>query len=175
MFMLFCFVNSRLRSLCSAHYDHTGLSFFSSIDVYHFQHSLNISSLFLLSTPWGPGELIPSSYYIQLGGMRVSPLLPFYTNSMEYSGMSRGFLFSSLMWTNYTSDTVLARKQRSSLLFQVWILLLFGEHHDAQWKEAIACLGLMASFISAVLCQCNKRCSKFGLNNNSTNLYVHTL
>ena len=25
--------------------------------------------------------------------MRVSPLLPFYTNNVEYSGMSQGFLY----------------------------------------------------------------------------------
>lgn len=46
-----------------------------------------------LSLPRGQGELIPSSYYIQLGGVRVSPLLPFYTNNVEYSGMSQGFRF----------------------------------------------------------------------------------
>lgn len=44
-------------------------------------------------------------------------------------------VFSSLMWTNYTSDARLARKQRCSLFFKFGIFLSFAEQWAAQWQK----------------------------------------
>lgn len=66
--------------------------------------------------------------------MRVSPILPSYTNNVKYSEMSQGFLLTSLMWTTYASDTYLAMKQRSSLVFRVWVLWHLV-NNKTKWKK----------------------------------------